>query len=358
MRRNSLVSIIVLNFNGGKVTEDCLNSVLKSNYSNFEVILVDNGSKIEETIKLKKIYGSKIKLVLNERNLGYAAGNNLGASLAKGEFIVFLNNDTIVPANWLSGPLEKLRNNPKIAFLQPKIKWLKNKKYFEYCGGAGGLIDLFGYPFVRGRIFGSIEEDVGQYDDEKEIFWASGVALFGRRTVFNELNGFDTFFFIQMEDVDLCFRAHRKGYKIFYLPSLEIFHLGSYTGNRDVFKKSFLNHRNHLVMLLKNLSWSEIFWIFPLRVFLDFCSVFYYITFLKSTKLALTVFQAYLSFFVNVPVVLGKRRLRDLGSFGYPSDLGLVYRGSVVWQYFILGKKKWSEICSLKKSPSKIIKIF
>ena len=356
--RNPLISIIILNYNGGKVTENCLCSVFKSTYPNFEIILLDNGSSEEEILRFKKKYGRKIKLVLAKKNLGYASGNNLGALVAKGEFLVFLNNDTLVSPDWLRGPLEKLRSDPKIAFLQPKIKWLEEKNFFEYAGGAGGFIDFLGYSFVRGRIFGSVEEDVGQYNDEREIFWASGVALFCRKKIFEELGRFDNFFFAYHEEIDLCFRAQRKKYKVVYFPTSEILHLGGFTGNKNLFKRTFLKERNNLAMMIKNLSFLEIVCVFPFRFVLDISSTFYYLRRYHSLVSASAVVTAYLSTLINLPKIFRSRYSYRIKEFGYPRGSDLVTKTSIIWQYFILGRKTWNEIYYGKKLLSKIIKIF
>lgn len=358
MHKPPFVSIIILNYNGGKITENCLNSVLKSCGPNFEVILVDNGSRKKETEWFKKLYGEKIKIILSKTNLGYAAGNNLGAKKAKGKYLVFLNNDTIVPSDWLLKPVQRMEKDPKIAFLQPKIKWLKHKKFFEYAGGAGGYLDFFGYPFVRGRIFGSIEEDISQYDDEQEVFWASGVALFCQKKIFERLGGFDPFFFAYAEENDLCFRANRAGYKVVYFPGQEIFHFGGYTSNQNIPRKTFLIHRNHLILLVKNLKLTELFVILPLRLIMDTGSIFYYLFLFRSFKSAWMVVAAYGSFILNFPQIFKSRYQYGIKNFGYPKKEGLIYKNSIVWQYFILKKRRWAEIFDKKHCPSKLIKIF
>lgn len=353
-----LISIIILNFNGGKVTENCLGSVLKTRYPNFEIILVDNGSTPSERFRLEKRYGNKVKMIEVTENQGYAAGNNLGSQKANGKYLVFLNNDTIVNPNWLLNPIKKMESDSEIAFLQPKIKWLKHKNFFEYAGGAGGYLDRFGYPLVRGRVFGSIEEDIGQYDDEREIFWASGVALFCRKKVFGKLGGFDSFFFAYAEENDLCFRAHRAGYKVVYLPESTVFHLGGYTSNQNISKKVFLIFRNHLVLLLKNLKLSELIAILPIRILMDFGSAIYYLVQFRSPKSSLSILKAYGSLLINFPRIWKSRYQCPIKTFGYPSQKGLVYPGGIVWQYFVLGKKNWGEIFEGKKYSSKLIKIF
>lgn len=323
-----------------------------------EVILVDNNSDKEEVLFLKKKYGKKLKFIRTGINLGYAAGNNLGAANAEGKYLIFLNNDTLVSKNWLNGPIKKFEKDSKIAFLQPKINWLLYKNYFEYCGGCGGFIDFFGFPFTRGRVFGSIEEDIKQYDDEKEIFWATGAALFCKRKIFEELGGFDQYFFSQVEDEDLNFRALRAGYKNIYYPQSTILHLGSFTGNRNMYNKTFFNYRNHLVMLAKNLSIKELLLITPMKIFFDFTASWYYLIRSRSFKMFRAVWAAYIFFILDLPDVISKRKSDKIKNFGYPQKSDLVYKGSVIFQYYLLRHRKWSEIFLNLKSPSKLKKVF
>lgn len=353
-----LVSIIILNFNGKDVVQRCIDSVLKSEYPSLEVLLIDNNSDYEEISGLIKKYGRKIQFIRTGTNLGYAAGNNLGAANARGRYLVFLNNDTEVSKDWLKAPIAKLARDKKIAFLQPKINWLIYKTYFEYCGGCGGFIDFFGFPFTRGRVFGSIEEDINQYNDEREIFWATGAVMFCRKDTFEFLGGFDSYFFAQVEDEDLSFRALRAGYKNIYCPTSRVFHLGSFTGNRNIYNKTFFNYRNHLVMLFKNLSKKELAIILPSKIVLDLLASWYYLFGFRSLKMFRAVWAAYIFFVFDLPEVIVKRRNDKIGNFGYPSNTALVYRGSIIFQYYILQKRKWSEIFQQIKTNSKIKKVF
>lgn len=358
MSRLPLVSVIILNYKGGEVTKSCLRSVMKTRYPDFEIIVVDNGSGKKEVEQIDKLFGKRIRLILSQKNLGYAGGNNLGAQRARGKYLVFLNNDTIVPPDWLTAPIKRMEKDKKIAFLQPKIKWLKHKNFFEYAGGAGGYLDFFGYPFVRGRIFGTIEEDIGQYNDEREIFWASGVALFGRKNVFKKLGLFDPFLFNHAEEEDICFRAHRFGYKVIFSPESYIFHLGAYTDGRDIFKRTFYKYRNHMVLLFKNLKFRELIFILPVRLMMDIAAVLFHLVALKSPRSALAILLAYPSLARNLPKIFRQRYQYGIKNFGYPAKPGLVYKGSIILEYFLFKKKRWIEIFEKKTYPSELIKIF
>lgn len=358
MKEYPLVSIIILNYKGGIVTERCVKSVLESSYSNFEIILVDNNSGARETKRLKNKFGDKIKIVPSDYNLGYAGGNNLGTKEALGKYLIFLNNDTIVSRNWIEDPINKFEKDKKIVFVQPKVKWLSNKKYFEYAGGAGGFIDYWGFPFARGRVFGSVEEDFGQYDNEREIFWASGVALFTRKDFFKKIGMFDPFFFTHGEEEDVCFRAHRLGMKVYYTPRSVIYHMGAFTGGKNLYRRTFFNHRNHLILLIKNLKIKDLAIIFPVRVLMDTFSAGYYLFFLRSPKRSFAVFIAYCSFLKNLPKIIISRYNSQIKKYGYPNKKEIVYYGSVVFDYFLLKKRRWSEIYEYNIQRGKIIRTF
>ena len=353
-----LVSIIILNYKGKSILCRCLKTVLETTYSNYEIILVDNGSGKKETDYLKRKYGKDLILILNDRNCGYALGNNIGAKRAKGKYLVFLNNDTLVPKEWLKKAIQYMESHQKVGFLQPKIKSLGRKEYFEYAGGAGGYLDYFGYPFVRGRIFGLLEEDIGQYEDIREILWASGVALFARRKVFEDLKGFDPLFFAYAEENDLCFRGWRYGKKSVFVPFTEVFHQGGGTSNRDIPRKIFFIHRNHIILLLKNLKVSEMVIVLPIRFLMDFVTFIYYWLKYESRKESLAIIRAYLSLGFHLKTIISERLKDKWGHFGYPTKYNLVYKQSIVFDYFIRHKGKWGEIIENRNIPSKCIKIF
>lgn len=345
------VSIVILNFNGGSILRACLNSVLKTKYPNFEIVLWDNGSSQKEQEQLKRLFSRRVKLILKKKNYGFAEANNLALKEARGKYVVFLNNDTEVDSDWLKSLVKKMNGNKKVAFLQPKIIAIDNRRFFNYAGAVGGMIDSLGYTFARGRVFDYVEMDKGQYDNGQEIFWASGVAIMVQRDVFEKLGGFDKRFFACQEEVDLCFRALRAGYKILVVPQSVVYHLGSVTLNRNLANRVFLNHRNQLFLLFKNLKIAELFWVLSLRAFLDLGAALYYL-YHRNLSLFLSVFRAYYSFILNLPGVIKIRVSDKIGNFGFPKD-DTVYRGSLIFDYFVLKKRSYTEIFN-KRGRDKI----
>lgn len=352
MKKSNLsVSIIILNFNGGSLIENCLNSVLKTKYPYFEVIVWDNGSNGNEQEYLNKRYKNKIKLILKNKNYGFAEANNLAVKEARGKYIVFLNNDTIVDPNWLIPLVKKINSDEEIAFIQPKVLAIENNDYFNYAGAAGGVIDKYGYTFARGRVFEYVEKDCGQYNDESEIFWASGVAMFCKKEVFEKLGGFDKSFFACQEEVDLCFKALRAGYKNIVVPSSVIYHLGSVTLNRNMANRVYLNHRNQIIMMIKNMSVTELLYILPMRILLDIGALSYYLIY-NNLPFCLSVIHAYFYLIKNLQQVFQLRNNDTIKNFGFSENIP-VYKGSIIIDYFLLGKKRYSEVSksNLKIAP-------
>ena len=267
--QSPLVSIIVLNVNGLKHLDTCLKSVTMTTYSNLEVIMVDNGSTDGSVEYVNKRYPS-VKIIKNNRNLGFAAANNIGIGVTRGDYVILLNNDTEVDPNWVSELVQVAESDPLIAACQPKILDFYDRKMFEYAGAAGGFIDIYGYPFARGRVFDFVEEDHGQYDDSRNIFWAGGVAMLIKRRALDKTGLLDENFFIYHEETDLCWRFHLSGYKVVFVPSAKVFHKGGATFKKKPYASWYLLHRNDFVMLLKNYSMHSLTKIFIPRLALEF----------------------------------------------------------------------------------------
>ncbi len=261
------IAVVILNWNGKKLLEQFLPSVVQ-NSPEATVYIADNAST-DDSISFVKEHFPSVQIIKNEYNLGYAQGYNEALKQVDADIFALVNSDVEVTQNWLQPILETFKNEPNTAIVQPKILDYKHKEYFEYAGAGGGFIDKYGFPFCRGRIFDTIEKDNGQYNDTCDIFWASGACFFIRSSVFKELNGFDGDFFAHQEEIDLCWRAINKNYTIKYNGLSTIYHVGGATLNEENPKKTFLNFRNSLFMLTKNLPKEKLFKILFIRMLLD-----------------------------------------------------------------------------------------
>jgi len=266
------VSVIVLNYNNKKYLGPCIDSVLKSDYPNLELVFVDNASSDGSTDFVKKRFGSEssLKIVQNSENLGYAGGNNVGVDFATGEYLVFLNNDTEVDRNWLCELVTVMESDRNIGAAQGKLISTYNRKRFD---NVGGFIDRLGFSILRGLQ----EEDEGQYDKCSEIFFAIGAAFAVRRNVLNEVGLFDYAYFLYYEDVDLCWRIQLRGYKIVFVPKCVVFHAGGASSRKERLYKNlpeYHKHKNHITTLLKNYELFNLIRYMPVAVFLEVLSDF------------------------------------------------------------------------------------
>ena len=261
------LAIVILNWNGKSWLEKFLPSVMQFS-GNAAIYVIDNQST-DDSVSFLNMNFPDVKIVLNDKNYGFAEGYNEGLKKIDSEIYCLLNSDVEVTENWTTPILELFEKNSEIAAIQPKILSYTEKTKFEFAGAAGGFIDNLGYPYCRGRIFDDLEIDNQQYDNESEIFWASGCALFIRSKDFWEQNGFDKRFFAHQEEIDLCWRLKNSGRKIFYTYKSVVYHVGGGTLNKQNPKKTFLNFRNNLTMMLKNLPFPNLIWILFLRLILD-----------------------------------------------------------------------------------------
>lgn len=349
------VSIIIINFNGLADTRICLNSVLKTNYQHFNIIVIDNGSSKNELAILQGEFDD-LRIIWKAfgQNLGFAGANNTIIREIKVPFVVLLNNDTEVDPNWLEPLITSALSDPKIAVCQGKIRSLYNKKFFDYAGAAGGFIDRLGYPYARGRIGFSLEEDIGQYDDEVDIFWASGAAFLLRRDIGVKYGLLPTEFFFYHEETDLCWRLKDAGYRIVFVPQSVIWHKGagsSRRSKRELQKRIFYVHRNALLLAARNMTISSLAWVMPMRFFLDWLSVIYY-ALSGDMYFVWSVILAHLSFVKRLKSTLYYRRFQR----NVPMDITEKELSpfSILWQYYIKGKKRYCEI-SGKSAASAII---
>ena len=322
------IAVVILNWNGQKLLEQFLPSVIL--YSNEAVVYVaDNASTDDSILFIKKTFPT-VKIIENKFNYGYAKGYNEALKYVEEEIYAIVNSDIEVTENWLQPIIETFNNEINTAIIQPKILDFKNKSYFEYAGAAGGFIDKYGYPFCRGRLFNSIEKDYGQYNDSCEIFWASGACFFIRKDVFNTLNGFDDHFFAHQEEIDLCWRAFNKNYIVKYNSKSVVYHVGGATLTLGNPKKTFLNFRNSLLMLVKNLPKNKILTVLLIRMLLDGVAGFQFIAKGKFAHF-LAILKAHYSFYCLFFIYYKKRELHQSEKY---------YKlKSIVYKYYINNEK-------------------
>ena len=328
------IAIVILNWNGRQLLEEFLPSVCKYS-SNADIYVADNAST-DDSIAYVQSEFPNVKIVVNSTNGGYAKGYNEALVKIDTDIYCLLNSDVAVTDGWLAPIRETFEQDSRIAAVQPKILDYKKKTHFEYAGAAGGFIDKLGYPYCRGRIFDTIEKDTGQFDDITPIFWASGACLFIKKKIFEEVGKFDEDFFAHQEEIDLCWRIRNNGYIILYNGFSTIYHLGGATLDTMHPRKTFLNFRNNLYLLLKNVNSPHVYYIIFMRMLLDGLAAFRFITQGKFPHFW-AIFKAHLSFYGNFLTFYRKRKKL--------SKMGKYYSiFSVVWQYFICNQKKIEEI--------------
>jgi GT2 family glycosyltransferase len=338
-----MVSIIIPHYNGEDLLYNCIDSIYKNiSIKDFELIVVDNASTDDSINRIKSSFES-VKIISSNSNLGYSGGCNLGATHASGKYLLFLNNDTEHSSEWIEKLVHFLDSNSNIAAVQPKILNIYNKKLFDYAGGTGGFIDKFCFPFVQGRIFDTLEEDHGQYNNPSKIFWASGAAIMIRSNVFKELEGFDKIYFSYMEEIDFCWRVQSLGHEVWSFPSSYIYHHGPYKNFRKSSINSYyLNHRNSWILFLKNSYNFNYGLSIVLKLLLDWIALAYSLLRL-NLKQHLGIIKAHwwLCFSLYKIFKLRKENQYKL------NQLDNIYRGSIVVDYFLRRKKYFSQI-SLK----------
>ncbi|MGL2967097.1 glycosyltransferase family 2 protein [Flavobacterium sp. XGLA_31] len=318
------IAVVILNWNGAKLLERFLPSVLA--YSEQATVYVADNASTDNSVAVIKAQFPSVKIIQNEGNFGFAKGYNVALQQVEEEYYALVNSDIEVTENWLQAPLSIFDNEPNIGIIQPKILDYKNKDYFEYAGAAGGFIDKFGYPYCRGRVFDTIEKDNGQYDDEQEIFWASGACFFIRKAIYQTLHGFDDDFFAHQEEIDLCWRAFNLGFKAKYTHSSVVYHVGGATLNESNPKKTFLNFRNSLLMLAKNLPEKKMFPIIFARLCLDGLAGIQFI-FKGKFVHCWAIIRAHFAFYSLINKTLKKRNRSSLENY-YRSQ-------SIVYRYFV-----------------------
>jgi GT2 family glycosyltransferase len=329
-------SIVILNWNGRKHLETFLPSVISNSPENVHVIVADNASDDDSIEFLNKAYPG-IEIISLDRNYGYAGGYNAALQQIDSRYCILLNSDIEVSPGWIEPVIQMMESDPGIAACQPIIRSYYQRSHFEHAGAAGGFLDIFGYPFCRGRIFNEIEQDNGQYNDAAETFWATGACMFIRSSAFRQVQGFDSRFFAHMEEIDLCWRLKNMGWKIAVCPSSIVYHLGGGTLPKSNPRKTYLNFRNSLWLIAKNLPAKYYASTVLLRFFIDMTAAASFL--LKGQFRDFTaVFRAYFSFLSSM------RTMRSHSSdlpLGLPAHL---YKRSIAWAFFARKRKKFSEL--------------
>ena len=327
------IAVVILNWNGAKLLEQFLPSVVA--FSEEATIYVADNASTDTSIEVIQKQSPSVKIIQNLGNFGFAKGYNEALQFVEEPFYALVNSDIEVTKNWLVPIIEMFENESETAIIQPKILDYKKKTHFEYAGAAGGFIDKFGYPFCRGRIFETIEEDKNQYNDEIPIFWASGACFFIRKEVFRKLNGFDPDFFAHQEEIDLCWRAFNLGYQTKFTYKSTVYHVGGATLQQSNPKKTFLNFRNSLLMLVKNLPKNQLFPILFMRLCLDGLAG---IQFLFKGKIShcLAIIKAHFAFY-SIGFQFYKKRTTHQRSDYFKIK-------SIVYRYFIKNGKVFGRI--------------
>lgn len=328
-------AIVILNWNGEQLLEQFLPSIVSFSAEIAEVYVADNASTDNSIAFVKKNFPS-VTIIQNKENGGYAQGYNDALKEIDADILCLINSDVEVTQHWIPPVLDVFEKYPNTAIIQPKILDHKQKTHFEYAGAGGGFIDLFGYPYCRGRVFNALEEDKGQFNDTTDIFWASGACFFIRADVFKKLQGFDEDYFAHQEEIDLCWRVQNEGYTIKYAGASTVYHVGGATLEESNPRKTFLNFRNSLLNVVKNVPKEWFLFVVFSRLILDGIAGIKFILELRPIH-TWAIIKAHFSFYKNFNKFLKKRK-----KLQKKSDYNL--HTSIVWQYFILGRKKFNQL--------------
>ncbi len=344
MNQQPKVSVVIPHYNGEAILKDCLHSIYQSTRVAVEVILVDNGSS-DNSLQMVAEKFSDVVVIQQAENLGFAGGCNIGIQAANTDYVLILNNDTTHEDNWIEYLLETLKFDDTIAAVQPKLISYQNRDYYDYSGANGGEMDIFGFPFARGRFFHHIEKDEQQYDHlDKEVVWASGTAFLARRDLLIESGMFDKTFFAHMEEIDLDWRLRLMGYKIAVNPKAIIYHRSGFTlGAESPFKK-YLNHRNSLYMLMANYQISTLLYIFPGRILLDYMAALQSL-FSADFGRFFAIFKAHFWILFHLGLIAKKRKkIKQLRQKSDRQVMKKFYKGSIALTSFLFKKQKYSDL--------------
>ncbi len=334
------IAIVILNWNGREFLDRFLPGVVRHSSSpGVKIIVVDNGSS-DDSLEFIRNKFKNVEIIELDKNYGFAGGYNKAFEKINSQYYILLNSDVEVSKNWIEPIIKEMDNDPVVAAAMPKIISYHDRSKFEYAGAAGGFIDKWGYPFCRGRILNNIEPDNNQYNDSTEIFWASGACLFVKSKIFHDAGGFDDDFFAHMEEIDLCWRIKNLGYNIFCYPCSQVYHIGGGTLPNETPSKLFLNFRNNLWVLLKNLPAKKLYSVLLIRKILDgLAAMKFYLT--LDWRKGNAVFKAHLSYYRHFRKMKQKRKSANFNNKNLPSS---VYRKSILISYFLKKKKTFTEL--------------
>ncbi len=326
---NPSVAVVILNWNGKAFLNQFLPGVLRSEYDNLQVIVGDNASTDDSVAFLQQNFPT-VQIIKNDQNYGFAGGYNKVLERVEADYYVLLNSDVEVTPNWIKPVIALMESDPTIAAAQPKIKSQLHKSQFEYAGAAGGYLDIYAYPFCRGRLFNVYEEDQGQYEEQSEVFWASGAAFFIKSKNWKETGGLDADLFAHMEEIDLCWRLKNLNYKVMYCPDAEVYHVGGGTLQTENPFKTYLNFRNNLIIMQKNLPVGDAIFRISIRMCIDFIAWWHFLLSGKP-KFTLAVSRGHWHF---ITFIFKTNQKRQTTQIPYTEHTG-VYNNSVVWAFFI-----------------------
>jgi GT2 family glycosyltransferase len=332
----SKVAVVILNYNGKDFLRKFLPTVIERTGTDAEVWVADNNS-LDGSADILIEEFPEVKLIENHYNAGFAGGYNMALEKIQADYYVLLNSDIEVTSGWVKPIIEMMDKDATIAACQPKILAYHDKTEFEYAGASGGFIDKYGYPFCRGRIFQSLEKDSGQYNDPVEIFWATGACMFVRADLYHQYGGLDQDFFAHMEEIDFCWRMKNEGFKIMVCPDAAVYHVGGGTLHKTSARKTYLNFRNNLSLLYKNIPGNRLFGAFLSRLILDGVAAIKFL-FEGGFHDLVAVLKAHIYFYKNLPKLRKKRKALKQG------NVSCVYQRNIVFEHYIRGKKKYADL--------------
>lgn len=335
------VAVVILNWNGAHYMEQFLPVLQKHTPASLATIIVADNGSTDNSISLLKEKFKDIRLIQFDQNYGFAGGYNRALAQIEADYYVILNSDVEVTEGWLSPMIDYLEHHPDVVACQPKVLSYNNRNYFEHAGAAGGFIDYLGYPFCRGRILSHLEEDKGQYDTISDVFWATGACLVIRAKTFHQAGGFDAAFFAHMEEIDLCWRLRNRNHRIVCIPQSKIYHVGGGTLQAEHPQKTYLNFRNNLLMLYKNLHPSELSPVLTIRFFMDYLAAFQLLITGKP-KNARAVLKARIAYRKMRPR-FKQKRLANLQSAINP-HIPEITPKSIIVNYYLRGKRSFVDL--------------